>query len=197
MSLLPMKIEDGGVLAPSRSAHDTHKPRTPVTNRLPRRVQGGFFGKERFCRDSHMSSLEHKGTAFDASGGRVPPASHGRPKGVARVLRARGIVRSRIQRVFVVPNRSALQKNPLCTLPRCLLTPKTDAYTVLCRVGVGNECVWLQHVGRFGAICSFGFGFIIKHDLADRAWVRQWLTFRKEQAVERAQLFEKLEETTF
>ena len=62
-----------------------------------------------------MSSLEHKGTAFDASGGRVPPASHRRPKGVARALRARGIVRSRIQRVFVVPNRIALQKNPLCT----------------------------------------------------------------------------------
>jgi hypothetical protein len=54
-----------------------------------RGVQGGFFGKARFCRDSPVSSLEHKGTAFDASGGRVPPASHGQPKGVARALRAR------------------------------------------------------------------------------------------------------------
>lgn len=41
------------------------------------------------------------------------------------------------------------------------------------------------------------FRLILKHDLADRAWVRQWLTFRKEQAIERLQLFEKIELTTF
>lgn len=40
------------------------------------------------------------------------------------------------------------------------------------------------------------FRLILKHDLADRVWVRQWLTFRKEQTIERLQLFEKLE-TTF
>ena len=40
------------------------------------------------------------------------------------------------------------------------------------------------------------FRLILKHDLADRAWVRKWLTFRKEQTIERLQLFEKLE-TTF
>lgn len=41
------------------------------------------------------------------------------------------------------------------------------------------------------------FRLILKHDLADQAWVRQWLSFRKEQAIERVQLFEKLETTTF
>jgi hypothetical protein len=92
-------------------------------------VQGGFFGKSRFCRDSRVSSLEHKGTAFDASG-RAPPASHGRPKGVARALRARGIVRSRIQKVFVVPNRIALQKKSPLHPPLAIGIYRTrqDAY---------------------------------------------------------------------
>ena len=36
-------------------------------------VQGGFFGKARFCWDSRVSSLEHKGTAFDASGAACHP----------------------------------------------------------------------------------------------------------------------------
>ena len=52
MSLLPMKIEDGGVLAPSRSAHDTHKPCSPVTDRLP----GRGWSMKRGC--AHGSRAE-------------------------------------------------------------------------------------------------------------------------------------------
>jgi hypothetical protein len=37
------------------------------------------------------------------------------------------------------------------------------------------------------------FRMILKHDLADRAWVRQWLEFRKEQAIDRVNQFEQLE----
>ena len=37
------------------------------------------------------------------------------------------------------------------------------------------------------------FRLILKHELADKDWVRQWLGFRKDQAVERVRLFEELE----
>jgi len=38
------------------------------------------------------------------------------------------------------------------------------------------------------------FKLILKHNLADRKWVRQWLEFRKEQSAERVDLIEVLEE---
>ena len=37
------------------------------------------------------------------------------------------------------------------------------------------------------------FKLILKHELVDKAWVRQWLDFRKGQAVDRVQRFEELE----
>lgn len=37
------------------------------------------------------------------------------------------------------------------------------------------------------------FKLIVKHDLAERKWVRQWFEFRKGQAVDRVHLFEELE----
>lgn len=37
------------------------------------------------------------------------------------------------------------------------------------------------------------FKLILKHELADKAWVKQWLDFRKGQAVDRVKLFEELE----
>ena len=37
------------------------------------------------------------------------------------------------------------------------------------------------------------FKLMLKHELAEKKWVRQWLDFRKGQAVERAGLFEELE----
>jgi hypothetical protein len=37
------------------------------------------------------------------------------------------------------------------------------------------------------------FKLILKHDFADREWVRAWMSSRKKQAAERARLFEELE----
>lgn len=38
------------------------------------------------------------------------------------------------------------------------------------------------------------FRLILKHELAEKQWVRQWLNFRKGQASERVHLFEELED---
>ena len=39
------------------------------------------------------------------------------------------------------------------------------------------------------------FRLILKHDLAEKAWVKQWLDGRKKQAADRVRLFEELEKT--
>lgn len=40
------------------------------------------------------------------------------------------------------------------------------------------------------------FKLILKHDLAEKKWVRQWLDFRKGQAADRVRLFKELEKKT-
>jgi hypothetical protein len=77
-------------------------------------VQGGFFGKVRFCRDSRVSSLEHKGTAFDASGGSRAPRFARTSKGGCAgspSTRSRAIPHTK-GLCGTEPNRSS--KNPLC-----------------------------------------------------------------------------------